>query len=67
MADQQKYAPISRLAAYCPTPAALLRISPTQPVTADGRLEPVATALHEMMSRQLIHCKDGFHRLGVWP
>lgn len=31
---------------------------PNSVVTADGRLEPVATALHEMMSRQLIYRKE---------
>ena len=41
--------------------------SPHSASDGDGRLETVATALHEMMSRQLIHRKDGFHRLGVWP
>jgi len=38
--------------AYLP----LNRGSSDQPLAA-GRLEPVATALHEMMSRQLIHRK----------
>ena len=40
---------------------------PNSVVTADDRLDAVATALHEMMSRQLVHRKEGFHRLGVWP